>query len=299
MKTSAEMYGKYMKDYMINDDQIKEVQSAGAKMLHDLHTICENNNLKYAIIFGTLLGAVRHSGYIPWDDDIDVIMTREDYLRLVSVINKNHSEEYEILDSTMDKTFNLPFAKLYKKGTILVEAAVEVKGSKKGLYIDIFLLEKAPDEKKIAKMKSKYLLYNRLASLSCDFKFPSTSIISKSKSAPELKKYYRQRRMMGMIASIFPISMYTRLVRNLVAKGHREDAYMLAGDVYRPFKKDYFDNLQLMQFEEFQIYGLADYDGFLTSVYGDYMQLPPEEKRERHIIIELDLGVKEIDICKQ
>lgn len=118
----------------IDVDELKHIQ---LDMLKDVHAFCVNNNIKYSLAYGTLLGAVRHRGYIPWDDDIDIMMLREDYNRFV---HSYDNDIYRIEDLSTDPDYELPYAKVEDVRTVMKEF---VNGSSSsGVYIDIFLLIK-------------------------------------------------------------------------------------------------------------------------------------------------------------
>lgn len=286
MRSSSDIYGQYLKEFMISQEQVEQLQQIGLSMLKDFHKICVEHNIKYSLVFGTMLGAIRHKGFIPWDDDIDVIIFRKDYEKL-KVAVAEMSDKYYILDNKLDKQYNLPFSKFIKKNTLLVEAATEKKINR-GCFIDIFLVDNAP-KNMITLRKKLYVMFNRLASLECDFKFPSETINQIAKNNAEVKKYIRTRRFLGFFASVFPVRFWHKCSKLMLKGKKNKDKYVISGDVFRLIDKQYFDDLSLYQFEDGEFYGTTDYDSFLESIYKNYMQLPPENKRERHIIIKLEL----------
>ena len=289
MRTSADIYKEYLSDKMINEEQLADLKKVGLSMLWDLHKMCIKHGIRYSLAFGTMLGAIRHKGYIPWDDDIDVFIMRNDYSKLCDIVKNEYSDKYYVVDKTLDKSYNLPFPKLIRKDTTLIEATVDNKPKQYGAYIDIFLLDEAPA--KHCKMKQKlYLFYSRMASLECDFKYPSNIIKERSKDHAELKKYSQKRKFMGFFASIMPIKFWC-WCRDRLLRGKKDhEKYVVSGDIFRFIDKSDFDDLALYEFEGRLFYGPKNYDKVLSSIYKDYMILPPENKRERHIIVNLDLS---------
>ena len=288
MRTSAEVYGKTLKEYMISMQDVEKLQKICYEMLCDFHEICESNNIKYSLAFGTLLGAVRHKGFIPWDDDVDVMIYRKDYKKFCEIINREYSDKYYIYDCESDKKNNLVFPKLILKDTKIVEVATESK-VENGIFIDLFLLENMP----IKFLKIRKILHNifkKLASLECDFKYPSKTLLQKSKENSTLKKYYGLRRFCGFFASIMPIRFWVKAQMSMLKGKKDSDTLMICGDEFNPISKEMFDNSVLLDFKNSKFYCLGNYDEYLKDTYGNYMVLPPEEKRERHIIIELDYG---------
>ena len=131
-------------------DKLKQIQ---LDMLKDIHTFCVEHEIRYSLAFGTLLGAVRHKGYIPWDDDIDIMMPREDYNRF---IRSYGNQTYKIADMSVNPNYGLPFAKVEDVLTVIEE---NVEGeSVFGVYIDVFPVDSIPDNmlarRSFYKMKS-------------------------------------------------------------------------------------------------------------------------------------------------
>ena len=143
----------------LNLAEIKKIQLGALKYVKE---ICQKNNIDYYLMSGTLLGAVKYKGYIPWDDDIDIALKRKDYLKLIKLINDDNSDDYKILSIYNTKDYYYLFAKLVSKKTKLIENAKEIK--EMGVYIDIFPLDYYNDnyEKYINKIKFiKRLATNR------------------------------------------------------------------------------------------------------------------------------------------
>ena len=121
----------------IGIDKLKQIQ---LDMLKDIHAFCVEHDIRYSLAFGTLLGAVRHKGYIPWDDDVDIMMPREDYNRFIRSYGNNI---YRIADMSVNPDYGLPFAKVEDVLTV-IEENVE-GGSVFGIYIDVFPVDYIPD----------------------------------------------------------------------------------------------------------------------------------------------------------
>lgn len=117
----------------LNLNEVKEIQ---LRVLEFFSTYCKENKLRYSAYLGTLLGAIRHKGYIPWDDDIDLMMPRDDYDNLVKNFNYAN-EKFGLLSIESNNNYYLPFAKIYAKKTLLVED-IDIEFEELGVYIDIF-----------------------------------------------------------------------------------------------------------------------------------------------------------------
>lgn len=145
-----------MIDY-IKDAKTKELQKYGLKILSEFHNICEANNIKYILDYGTLLGAVRHKGFIPWDDDIDVAMTREDFNKFQELASKLLPENMFLQTNESDENYYNTFAKIRIPDNNYIEKAVEHFDHVHGPWIDIFIYDyKYDDENLNRKKQQKY-----------------------------------------------------------------------------------------------------------------------------------------------
>lgn len=290
MESSSKIYGRTMHDLFINDEQLTKLKNENVELLQQLHDICVENDIKYSIAYGTMLGAVRHKGYIPWDDDLDVIMNRPDYNKFCKIIKERYDERFWVRNRETDKYCPLYFGKFMKKGTVLTECQTEGVPRKYGIFVDIFVLDYVPKNKLTCKIKKKiYQLSIRMASLSCDFKYPSKTILERSKLNSQLKSYYKNRRILGFFASIMPLKFWTGLAQKIIATKKISEFYW-TGNNLKKMPVNYMENLVEYEFEGRLFWGVASYDEYLVNNYGtNYMQLPPIESREKHMIIELKL----------
>ncbi len=293
MFKSAGLYNKYLKDYIIDDQQLQKLQETGLEMLKDLHDICVENNILYSMAFGTLLGAIRHKNYIPWDDDIDVYMFKKDYQNLKQIVAEKYSDKYYLLDNEVDKNYTLIFPKLIKNDTVLTEAVNDNENKREtGAYIDIFLVDESP--KNNIKLKKKlYYIFTKLALVENDYKFPSKILDEVAKKERKIRNYVNLRKFAGFVASVASTRTWLKRAEKIANGKKDEQKYIVFEDVLQVLDRKYFEELELYSFGKYQLYGFKDYDGYLSEVYGDYMQIPPVEKREKHIIVKLELDKKQ------
>ena len=241
--------------------------------------ICDKNNLRYYLAGGTLLGAIRHKGFIPWDDDIDILMPRPDYEKF-SEIMKNENNRYLLLTPEQDDYYYL-FNKLVDKNTILNEYWTNpIKNM--GVYIDIFPLDGFPDDEKEYNIYADKLLkeYNDL----------TNSRIDGYKMA-----IYRWKRVVKCIIK-YPLYFAKKIIPwkkrqlNLIdnmKKYKYEDSKNVAFILSAYKKKEIlnkkiYDDIILVQFEDEKFNAPSGYDDYLKALYGNYMELPPIEKRKTH-----------------
>ena len=119
------------------------------KILKEVHSICMKNNIKYFLHFGTLIGAVRHNGFIPWDDDIDIGMLRPDYEKFLKIVKNNLSKDYIVQNQKTDKGFAFCFTKIMLQDTVWIEQnSIRTNKKYNGIYIDVFPFDKVPEKER-------------------------------------------------------------------------------------------------------------------------------------------------------
>lgn len=260
-----------IKDNGITPSELKVIQM---DVLQAIDEFCGVNNIKYSLACGTLLGAARHKGYIPWDDDIDIYIPRADYLRLMRLFPDVYKGRYKLVSIERDRKWDRTSAKAYDIFTSFYEPG---QSYHLGVNIDIFPIDDVPDnEKEWNSFDKKRTFINKLLDngryskvsinrFSCKRLFIQLffCLVSCRQLAELLNKYVQQ----------FNKCNYSRCFESCTA--------VL---VKNPFPKALFDDLILLPFEDREYYVFADYDTYLTASYGNWRELPPEEKRVSHHI---------------
>lgn len=256
---------------MADNDQLKVLL---VDMLKWFHAFCEKNGLRYYALGGTMLGAARHKGFIPWDDDIDVGMPREDYNRLAELLSQEPNERYVLeTPDTPAKDYYYPFSKLYDSKTTLIEnTKYQIK---RGIYIDIFPLDGIGNslEESENNYKSVHNTYNLL--------------LTKVAGVRKGRSLYKNLAVIAF--RVLPISP-KRILKKLVAKCSRYswDDCEWCGNLVGAWRfkevmpKAYLGTPKLYDFEDTVMYGAEDADAYLTNLYGDWRKMPPVEKRVTH-----------------
>ena len=277
-----------------NKKDLQKIQLIEKNILKEIIRICEQNNLTYATIGGTTLGVIRHKGFIPWDDDIDICMPRDDFEKFQQIsISGALKPNYRYMSFYTHKNCPSAFAKVCDIRTTFVEN--ECRGLKDyihSIWVDIFPLDFFPsynskDEKKMRKkIMRKYQL------------FKSKSLWRISELAP------LKRRVIGYIIRPFlrlfllPISK-TKLFNSLQKElqkynGKTKDSVgIMGGDWFYYNYQDFFP-LKRGMFEDIEVNIPNNYDAVLRKQYGDYLILPPESKRHGHVPYKLDLTKVEL-----
>lgn len=268
----------------MDNQEIRALQMHELKLAKEVRRVCEILNIQYFLIGGTFLGAVRHKGFIPWDDDMDVGMMREDYECFMREAPKLLGDDFYLQNWDTDPEYPFSFGKLRLNGTVVVEKMNAGTTSHKGVFLDIFPYDNVPGNvelqrrqarrvfilKKMMWIKKGYgkqlqndsfkmwLKYNGVRFLTC---FVSYDWIKKT-YAHELTRYNNHCTEKMFISCLYSYEK---------------------SSVYRRW----LENLSEYDFENERFLAPRDYDAFLSALYGDYMQLPPEEKRHTHEIQKL------------
>lgn len=251
--------------------QFKEMKKIELNILIYFTEVCKENNLRYYLGGGTLLGAVRHKGFIPWDDDIDVMMPRPDFQKLLSLSINN--ENYNIIKpGTAGYYYN--FAKLVDTRTILEEKGIKLIDGL-GVYIDIFPLDGMPETPDARKKRFKELNSIR--------KRINNTCLLKPKFHRNPFAYLNACRIYNSNKNIDLSSLQKKYLDSALKNSFDDSEFVFAaGGAYGArdiFPGKWFEKEIELQFENLSVKAFNGYDFYLTQLYGDYMTLPPEDKR--------------------
>ena len=252
--------------------EIKEIE---LEILKTFHNFCKENNIRYFISHGTLLGTIRYKGFIPWDDDVDVLVPREDYDRLLTIFKD--SEQYRLLHFEKDERFLFPYAKLCDMTTLKIENGQEDE-LKLGLDMDIFPLDPWDSDMKKAR---KEVERQRRALFRLG--------LCKSKKAGSVNLLKRMvKSVMMVFCKMVGSKHYVRKLMKEARKHPYEGAKYLGGKAWNVYgdrdilPAEVFDHPIEVEFEGETFWAPVGYDAFLSSLYGNYMPEPPPEKRKTH-----------------
>ena len=267
----------------IGIDRIKELQ---LKMLEWLNMICNENSIHCCLSGGTLLGAVRHEGFIPWDDDIDVMIPRNEYNRLIRILKNNHYRRYSLITTGTESAY--PFAKLVDNYTRTETFYTHMKNDNR-IWIDVFPVDGLPENPFLCRLKykkTKFLQYG-LAFSCANLHYGKNQLRRLLKiilSVPsKLLKTTTWGKLIDIESRKIPFENSKYVGVQCWGYGYKE---RMPGDEWRNYQKKTFEG------KEYYVPGCWDY--YLKSLYGDYMKLPPVDKRKTHRITAYLLNEEEI-----
>lgn len=244
------------------------------EMIKWFHQFCEDNNLRYYAIDGTMLGAMRHQGFIPWDDDIDVGMPRQDYRKLEELMKQDTNGQYVLeTPNSKAKEYCYPYSKIYDTTTTLVEN--QKYKIKRGLYIDVFPLDGFGRSFEEAKRNFKRIDRKR------NLLLVKTSGIRKGRSL--------YKNIFVVLTRLVPINERKLLKEVSDPRGVCDfDNSIYGGNTFSAWKLkeimpiSYYGIPTLYRFEDFEIYGVEQADKYLEQIYGNWSKLPPIEEQVSH-----------------
>jgi len=268
---------------VLTKKEFRKMQLMQFDMLKEFDRVCRKHNIKYSIFGGTLLGAVRHKGYIPWDDDADIGILREEYEKFRKVAQEMDPKICYFQDHENDPYYRWGYSKIRRTNTRLVRIGQEHIKSKNGFFIDIFPLDDIP-KSTFGQMFNDFYCYCLRKILYSEVgKYAANNSIF-------MRKWY------SLLSKISTDSVFKRI--NKMARKSKNNSknrvrclmFPSTGKLYRKnslktrygMPKEWFLDLVEYDFEGSKFYGTKDYDACLTYIYGDYMELPPEDKRDPH-----------------
>ena len=292
MKASKEIYSEYFKEYTLAPEKLTQLHNTLLSMLIDFDEICKKYKINYMLSGGSVLGAVRHKGFIPWDDDIDIMITRENYEKFLKVAEREIGDKY-ILVEPLTKNYFFKMPKLYLKNSIYSELAVGGTPDYHMIFIDLFIIEYVPDSYFLRKIKGFFYDFAYKASSVCiDYKYPSPPIIKKAKTEETIKHYYEKRRKWGgFFSAIGGMDYYLRIDEKIAKSTHKSNYMGIPSGI--SYNREVFNKIVYLQQIDAEFEGHLfpiprDYHLYLSNLYGDdYMSVPPKEKRQMHLAYEL------------
>ena len=254
----------------MNEIQLYEMKMIMLEMLHYIDSECHRLEINYSLAYGTLIGAVRHKGFIPWDDDIDITMYREDYGKFINGFNSNGNFKLHCTEN--DSQYGFPFAKVEDSRTVLIEnvnTSVPL-----GIYVDVFPIDNIADT-----YDESVKIYRKMSILK---KIYRARLIRPSKKNVLYKRIIIH--FLNTLMVFIPIKWLAKKIVDRCKRIRYNTRYVgiiVDNDsgVKCIFKRTDLEEYISVQFESLKVRGFKNYDLYLKQLYGDYMQLPPLNER--------------------
>lgn len=275
---------KKYKEYKVMPEELKKMQQIELEMLLEVDRICRKYKIAYSLDGGTLLGAVRHKGFIPWDDDIDVIFLREEYCKFRQACKKElDNERFFLQDYKSDKHYRWGYAKLRRKNTEHIRLGQESMKQKTGVFIDIFVVDNVPDNP-ILRRLHHFLCFIIRKALYAPLGVRQTEnaverIVYRMLCLISKKQAFAMRDYLAKISN----RKETELISHYTFEYPKHCRYGLPRSCFKEFIELEFEGYKFMTFK--------DFDTYLSMYYGNYMELPPVEQRVPHCkVSKLDMS---------
>lgn len=275
-------------------EDVKLIQKVLLSIMDDIDTVCRKYKLTYFLCGGSALGAVRHNGFIPWDDDIDIAMPRKDYDRLGKLMLKEYPQKYWIQDVRTDKKYDINSIKIRRKGTKCVEL-LDADLQKSGVFIDVYSLEDTYDNKLLRNLHG-YAGEVLLLICSCvRLKGKKERVMPYLKDKASIGMV-KKKVFIGKIFSFLPLTRWLRITEKVLAKCSNPNSMWISipsgrkhyfGEMYS--RKSFYPPKEI-NFDGHSYFIMNNPAEHLEKLYGkDYMEIPQDGHKEKHAVLEFSV----------
>lgn len=266
----------------LNDATLSKLHEIELEMLIEVDRICRECGIKYTIIGGTLLGAVRHGGFIPWDDDADIAMLRPEYEKFRKAVKKElDKSRFYFQDYRNTKGYRWGYAKIRRRNTLFLRENQEHMPYGQEIFIDIFPIDSVP-EGKISRKFHQFVCF-------CVRKILWAAVGRKADKSRAMRLIYN---ILYRIPDKLVFNVYERLssISSKMPKSElvRTLTFPMPHKAYG-YKREWFSETEDIKFENYYFAGVKDYKGWLEFEFGNYMQLPPKNRRKAHPVSQIRL----------
>lgn len=280
----------------VDDINLERLKKEIITIAEDVIEVCDKYNISYHLTGGSALGAVRHHGFIPWDDDIDLDMERKDINKFLKVFRKKYGRKYWIHCDSSGEDFCIPCIQIRKKGTVC-RGVLDAVGRECGIYIDIAIIENTYDNPLKRRVHGYGSLFFGLA-VSCRRFYRDREYLMSLSDDEEVRKVFRTKILIGRLLSFMSLKKWTKAYSkwNAMCKDTATEYVTVPTGRNHFFREMYkrsdFCEYTLMDFEGHKWKIPKNYKKYLKHMYGDYMKIPEESSREKHILLDLEFSDK-------
>lgn len=268
----------------ITQQERRKIQCLELEILQEVDKICRKHGIHYSMGYGSLIGTIRHDGFIPWDDDIDICLLRKDYVKFKEICKKELSDRFFYQSNDTDPEYYLLYDKIRLNGTVFKESHLSSYNIHHGVYIDVFPIDYIPENS-----------FKQLLQYIC-FHFFRSGLMSKYLVLEA--RGWKKKTIAAVLRILYCMIPLSTLYRNAnkVATWYDETPKKRIMNFLTPyrlkeiFSSNLYEEYTEHKFEDMNVEIVKQYDIFLKQIYGNYMKLPPLEKRNtRHTLVDLNL----------
>lgn len=260
---------------MMKELSLTEIQKYSLDVLLHVHEFCQSHDIQYSLAYGTLIGAVRHKGFIPWDDDVDIIMTRENFDKF---LKEYHSDSHYMLVSPEDKKSYIAFARVCDIAETRIVTQIPWSEYTTGIWIDIFPMDSVLDDED--KHKSRYEFLSKEWYHILRYRHWMGPCVWSKGLVYNLKMLVKKLLLLDGFVLRREVEKFIDKIQDPSLLTSYHCAQLACCDEYGFFEKADFSHYTTIDFEGHQLCVIKEYDKMLRAIYGDYMQLPPEDDRK-------------------
>lgn len=276
----------------IDDETLKILQNEILSIAKDVIGLCEKENISYHLTGGSALGAVRHNGFIPWDDDLDIDMERKDIKRFLNIFSDLYGGKYWIHSYESDENFCIPCIQIRKKGTVC-RGILDSTDEECGIYIDVAIIENTYNNAFRRKFHGCVSLALGLIT-SCRRFYRDRNYLLSLTDDKDTLKVFKSKIRIGRICSFFSLRKWTNLYNKWNSKcKDNNTTYVTVPSGRNHFFGELYKREDFAEYSRHDFEGMSwkipkNYDSYLKHMYGDYMQIPQGNDREKHVLLGLE-----------
>ncbi len=286
---------KYNKNLlMLTNEQVQQVQQVNLETLHDIVEVCNDLDVNYHLTGGSALGVVRHKGFIPWDDDIDIDIDRKDIGRFFYAFQERFGEKYWIHSPSSEGAYCTQCYRVRRKGTIF-QGGSDAVSDQAGVCVDVLVMENTFDNVFLRKIHGFFSLAFGFIVSCRRFYLIRYHLLKISDQADEIQKVFKKKIAIGRLFSFLPLETWVMLYDkwNSLCCNEQSKYVVVPTGKNHFFRETYlradFAETTMGQFEDLQVKIPKNWDSYLRHMYGDYMEIPKEGNREQHALVKFQI----------